>query len=90
MGKYGTEKVRNLLEVTQLGRGGARITTRAVRLQISALRVEGTHSTHSRLSRKLVDIEKEEEEEGQWKRGGKEGLLSGQITSKVEGTHQGP
>ena len=73
MGKYGTEKLRNLLEFTQLGRSGARITTRAVRLQISALRVEGTHSTHSRLSRKLVDVEKEEEEEGQWRRGGRKG-----------------
>ena len=56
---------------TQVGRGGARITTHAVRLQISALRVEGTHSTHSRLSKKLVDVEEEVEEEGQWRRGGR-------------------
>lgn len=77
MGKCGSEKLRNLLEVTQLGRGGARITTQAVRLQISALRVEGTHSTHSRLSRKLVDVEKEEEEQGQWRRGGRKGQCLG-------------
>lgn len=46
-----------MFEVTQLGRGGARIRTQAVRLQIYALRVGvgGVHPAHNRLSRKLTD-----------------------------------
>lgn len=49
-------------------------------LWINALRVEGVHSTPSRLSRKLVDVEKEEEEEGR---------VTGQIRREVEGTGEG-
>lgn len=60
--KCGTEKLSNLPEVTQLGRGGARIRTQTVWPQIYAPRVEGAHFVNNRLSRKLVDVEKKEEE----------------------------
>lgn len=48
-------------EITQLGRGGGKIRTQVVWLQICALGtgVGREYSAHSRLSRKLIDVKKE-------------------------------
>ena len=84
--KQDTEKLRNLPEITQLGRGGGRIRTQVVCLQICApgTGVGREYSAHSRLSRKLIDVKEEVGREDSEER--KKESLSGQVMRKGEGT----
>jgi len=84
--KWDTEKLSNLPEITQLGRGGGTIRTQVVWLQICALGmgVGREYPAHSRFSRNLLMIKRKEE--GRTVKGRKKESSSGQVMRKGEET----